>query len=165
MEKMKNFLCTLVENITLNKILVAVAVFIFVMILGTTIAVKAKSPVVPVVKAEPQKPLKDNLYSYKNLGRIRAVTAPEKDKKSGTTVVLTPLISYTKDDKEFFEELSRKNAILKSIFVNYFSARTTSQLKSKTDQKLKTELLSELNEILVLNKIQDIYFEDLIFLD
>ena len=109
--------------------------------------------------------MKDNLYSYKNLGRIRAVTATEKNKKSGTTVVLTPLISYTKDDKEFFEELSRKNAMIKSVFVNYFSARTISQLKSKTDQQIKTELLAELNEILVLNKIQDIYFEDLIFLD
>lgn len=162
---MKNFLRALIENITLNKILVAVAVFLFLMILSTTIAVKAKSPALPVVKAQPQKPLKDNLYSYKNLGRLRAVTAPEKDKKSGTTVVLTPLISYTKDDKEFFEELSRKNAMIKSIFVNYFSARTVSQLKSKSDQQIKTELLSGLNEILVLNKIQDIYFEELIFLD
>ena len=153
------------KNITLNKILVAVVIFLFLMILGTTIAVKTKSPAVPVVKAQPQKPLKDNLYSYKNLGRIRAVTATEKNKKSGTTVVLTPLISYTKDDKEFFEELSRKNAMIKSVFVNYFSARTISQLKSKTDQQIKTELLAELNEILVLNKIQDIYFEDLIFLD
>lgn len=162
---MKNFCRALVENITLNKILVAVAIFLFLMILGTTIAVKTKSPAVPVVKAQPQKPLKDNLYSYKNLGRIRAVTATEKNKKSGTTVVLTPLISYTKDDKEFFEELSRKNAMIKSIFVNYFSLRTISQLKSKTDQQIKTELLAELNEILVLNKIQDIYFEDLIFLD
>ncbi len=162
---MKNFCRALIENITLNKILVAVAIFLFLMILGTTIAVKTKSPAVPVVKAQPQKPLKDNLYSYKNLGRIRAVTATEKNKKSGTTVVLTPLISYTKDDKEFFEELSRKNAMIKSIFVNYFSLRTISQLKSKTDQQIKTELLAELNEILVLNKIQDIYFEDLIFLD
>lgn len=162
---MKNFCRALVENITLNKILVAVAVFLFLMILGTTIAVKAKSPAVPVVKAEPQKPLEDTLYSYKNLGRIRAATAPEKDKKSGTTVVLTPLISYTKDDNEFFEELSRKNAMIKSVFVNYFSARTTSLLKSKSETQIKTELLSELNEILVLNKIQDIYFEDLIFLD
>ena len=162
---MKNFCRALIENITLNKILVAVAIFLFLMILGTTIAVKTKSPAVPVVKAQPQKPLKDNLYSYKNLGRIRAVTATEKNKKSGTTVVLTPLISYTKDDKEFFEELSRKNAMIKSIFVNYFSLRTISQLKSKTDQQIKTELLAELNEILVLNKIQDIYFEYLIFLD
>ncbi len=162
---MKNFCRALVENITLNKILVAVAVFLFLMILGTTIAVKAKSPAVPVVKAEPQKPLKDTLYSYKNLGRIRTATAPEKDKKAGTTVVLTPLISYTKDDNEFFEELSRKNAMIKSVFVNYFSARTASLLKSKSETQIKTELLSELNEILVLNKIQDIYFEDLIFLD
>ncbi len=162
---MKNFCRALVENVTLNKILVAVAIFLFLMILGTTIAVKTKSPAAPVVKAQPQKPLKDNLYSYKNLGRIRAVTATEKNKKSGTTVVLTPLISYTKDDKEFFEELSRKNTMIKSVFVNYFSARTISQLKSKTDQQIKTELLAELNEILVLNKIQDIYFEDLIFLD
>ena len=162
---MKNFCRALVENITLNKILVAVVIFLFLMILGTTIAVKTKSPAVPVVKAQPQKPLKDNLYSYKNLGRIRAVTATEKNKKSGTTVVLTPLISYSKDDKEFFEELSRKNAMITSVFVNYFSARTISQLKSKTDQQIKTELLAELNEILVLNKIQDIYFEALIFLD
>ena len=162
---MKNFLGALVGNITLNKILVAVAVFLFVMILGTTIAVKAKSPAVSAVKAQPQKPLKDIHFSYKNIGRLRAVTAPEKDNKSGTTVVLTPLISYTKDDKEFFEELSRKNSMIKSIFVNYFSARTVSGLKSKSEQQIKTELLSELNEILVLNKIQDIYFEDLIFLD
>ena len=55
--------------------------------------------------------------------------------------------------------------MIKSVFVNYFSARTASLLKSKSETQIKTELLSELNGILVLNKIQDIYFEDLIFLD
>lgn len=162
---MNFFYKTFLERITLNKVLLAVAVFMLAIILGTTIAVKSRKNSAPLVKAEPQQmQLKDSV-SYKALGRLRAATLPEKDKKSGTTVVFSPLVSYKKDDKEFLEELSRKNSMIRSIFVKYFSGKTLSQLKSKTDQQMKNELLAELNEILVLNKIQEIYFEDLIFLD
>lgn len=162
---MNFFYKTFLERITLNKILLAVAVFMLAMILGTTAAVKTRKNAVPLVKAEPQQLLLKDSVSYKALGRLRTATLPEKGKKSGTTVVFSPLVSYEKDDKEFFEELSRKNSMIKSIFVKYFSGRTFSQLKSKTDQQIKNEILAELNEILVLNKIQDIYFDELIFLD
>ena len=161
---MKLFLDELVNRITLNKILTATAIFLAVMIAGTTIAVFSQNNKVPYVTAEPQAPLKPVNFSYKELGRMRAVTLSEKG-KNGITVVINPLLAYTKDDADFYEELSRKNAQIKSIFINYFSGKTRAALKAKSDTEIKNELLSELNEILVLNKIQDIYFEDFIFLD
>lgn len=155
----------LMEKVTLNKILVTVAVFIALMIAGTTIAVLTKPKPVTVVRAQTQTPAEEKLASYKGLGKMRLVTAPEKNAKTGTTVVVNPLLSYTKDDEDFFEELSRKNLQIKSIFTQYFSSHTKSELQAKGEQRMKTELLDQLNGILVLNKIQDLYFEDLIFLN
>lgn len=154
----------ILDRITLNKILIAIIIFLGIIIFGTTLAVATRPSKIPIVKAESQTVPESKFSSYKNLGKIRAVTASEKNKK-GTTVVINPILSYTKDDKEFFEELSRKNSMIKSVFVNYFSSKTERELKSKGDAKIKTELLGEINEILILNKVQDIYFEDLIFLN
>ena len=153
------------ENITLNKVLVAIAFFVFFIILGTTIIVKVRTPHFPIVKALPQTPAKEKFSSYKEIGQLRAVTLPQKNKANGTTVVIKPILSYTKDDQDFFEELSRKNMAIKTIFTQYFSSETAESFKKKGEAKIKNELLERLNKTFVLNKVQDIYFEELIFLD
>lgn len=161
---MKEIWNEILNRITLNKILIAIIIFLGVIIMGTTLAVATRPKDFTVVKAQAQTPAESKTASYKNIGRIRTVTASKKN-KNGTTVVLTPLLSYTKGDEEFFEELSRKNAMIKSVFINYFSSQTAEELKRKDDAQIKKELSAQINELLVLNKIQDIYFEDLIFLD
>lgn len=161
-----NFFENLMKKITAEKILIGIAGFLFFIIIGTTAAVysKPKKPVT-IVKAQTQNPVENKLSSYKELGKMRAVTAPEKNADSGATVVISPLLSYTLDDEDFYEELARKNSQLKSIFINYYSGHTKSELKSKGEARVKAELLSQLNQILVLNKIQDIYFNDYVFLE
>lgn len=161
---MKEIWNEILNRITLNKILIAIIIFLGVIIMGTTLAVATRPKDFTVVKAQAQTPAESKTASYKNIGRIRTVTASKKN-ENGTTVVLTPLLSYTKGDEEFFEELSRKNAMIKSVFINYFSSQTAEELKRKDDAQIKKELSAQINELLVLNKIQDIYFEDLIFLD
>ncbi len=155
----------LMNRITLNKILATVAIFIGVMIFATTLAVVTKPKPVTVVRAQTQTPAEEKLSSYKELGKLRVVTAPDKNGKNPSTVVVNPLLSYTFQDQDFYEELSRKNPQIKSIIVNYFSSQTSTQLKVKGETKIKNELLEQLNQILVLNKIQDLFFDDLIFLE
>lgn len=161
-----DFLETLMKKITLEKILIGIAAFIFIIIMGTTAAVFSRpAKQITIVKAQTQAPAEEKLASYKELGKMRAVTAPEKGAKNGTIVVISPLLAYTLDDNDFYEELARKNPQLKSIFINYFSSHTKSELKTKGEPAIKKELINQMNQILVLNKIQEIYLNDYIFLE
>lgn len=162
---MNQILEELMTRITLNKILVTIIIFIGIIIAGTTLAVVTRPAPVTIVKAQTQVPQEEKLSSYKGLGKMRIVT--EADKKTGkvSTVVTSAILSYTKDDQDFYEELSRKNPEIKSIFTTYFSSKTKTQLQEKGENRIKNELLSEINKNLVLNKVQDIYFEDFIFIE
>ena len=155
----------ILNRITLNKVLITILIFLGLIICSTTLAVVTKGKSPSQVRAMPQSPLQEKSLSYKELGRMRATTLPEKNAKNGINLVINPLLSYTMDDQDFYEELARKNSKIKAIFINYFSTKTRSELKNKGEKGIKEDLLSEINEILVLNKIQDIYFSDLIFLD
>lgn len=162
---MNKYLEDFINQITVNKILITVIIFLSIMIAGTTAAVFTRPKPVTIVRAQTQLPLEEKLSSYKGLGKMRIVTEPDRKSGKVSTVVVSAILSYTKDDQDFFEELSRKNPALKEIFSNYFSSKTKAELQSKGEKKIKTDLLSKLNQVLVLNKIQDIYFEDFIFIE
>lgn len=107
------------------------------------------------------------IAAYTGLGSIRCITAPAEDDEAdiGTALVITPWLSYPEDDTVFYEELARKRLIISGIFTSYFSARTKNQLLSTTEDKIKQDLMEEINEQMSLGKISAIYFTDYIFLE
>ena len=113
------------------------------------------------------KKLDDKIAAYTGLGTIRCITAPEADNPddAGTAVVITPWLSYPEGDTIFFEELARKRLLITGIFISYFSAHTKVELLSRTEESIKTDLLSQINEQMSLGKISGIYLTDYIFLE
>lgn len=152
---------------------------VLVILLGTVIGLASK-------KAAPGKNLRDadpeptpreienlNKHSdspiaaFTGLGTIRCITAPAANDETdaGTAVVITPWLSYPEDDTVFFEELARKRLIITGIFTSYFNAYTKVELLSRTEDKIKQDILEQINEQMSLGKISGIYFTDYIFLE
>ncbi len=111
------------------------------------------------------KKLDDKIAAYTGLGTIRCITAPENEEDIGTAVVITPWLSYPEGDTVFFEELARKRLIITGIFTSYFGAYTKVELLSRTEDKIKEDILEQINEQMSLGKISGIYLTDYIFIE
>ncbi len=161
-----------------DKILTAIIALLMIVIMIVTIvtlATQAGKPGKNLRDADPEptpreienlnKKLDDKIAAYTGLGTIRCVTAPDQENESGTVVVISPWLAYPEGDSIFFEELARKRALISSIFTAYFSTRTKVQLLSTTEDKIKNEILEQINEQMSLGKISGIYLTDYIFLE
>lgn len=171
-------------KLSLNKILVYIIIFLFLVILGVTIGglISRKArPGKNLRTADPEPTVKEleslnkrsdtKIAAYTGIGRIRTVTAAEKNSGNGadvdgsaTPIVVTPWFSYEESNFELYEELSRKRILITGIISKYFSERTENELLSSSEEKIKADLLKEINSQLSLGKIQNIYFSDYIFL-
>lgn len=150
----------------LNKILIAILSFILVFVGITTIAVKNRPPQKTIVTAQGYSEAENTVYSaYRKIGKIRTSTAGDQKNKRGTIIIIQPYFSYPAEDTEFYEELARKNPEIKSIIINYFKAYTKNQLTAMGEITIKNDLLQKINEQLVLNKIQNIYFSEFTYLE
>ena len=168
---------------TFDKILTAVIAFIMIAIMCVTVVTLATQRGKPgkyLRDADPDptpreienlnKKLDDKIAAYTGLGTIRCITAPDttasdEQDQVGTVVVVTPWLAYPEGDTVFYEELARKRMVISSIFTTYFSTRTKVQLLSTTEDKIKAELMSQINEQMSLGKISAIYLTDYIFLE
>jgi flagellar FliL protein len=160
-------------------LIIVIAAILGIILLGTVIGLATK-------KAAPGKNLRNDdpeptsreienlnkhtdspIAAYTGLGTIRCITAPdpENPEDAGTAVVITPWLSYPEDDTVFFEELARKRLIITSLFTNYFNAYTKVELLSRTEDKIKQDIMEQINEQMSLGKIEGIYFTDYIFLE
>ena len=165
---------------TFNKVLTVTAICLVGIIAAGTIVGFATKKAVPgknLRDADPEpterqienlnKKSTEKIDAYNGLGTLRAVTLsdPKNPDDTGTPVVITPWFSYPDGDTVFFEELSRKRLLLAGIITNYFSTHTKKQLLTITEDKIKSELLEQINAQLSLGKIVQIYFTDYIFLE
>ena len=107
----------------------------------------------------------EKLAAYTGINRIRIVTLAEENDENGCPMVLTPWFTYPETNIELYEELSKKRILITGIITNYFSQKTKSELLSANEDKIKADLLKEINGQLVLGKIIKIYFTDYIFLE
>ena len=101
--------------------------------------------------------------TFTKLGQLRTSTKPDS-KGNFSTVIITPYFEYTADDKDFYEELDKKQLQIKNIITSYISSRTAQELNKKGENTITAELLSQINRILVLQQIQKIYFTDFQYL-
>lgn len=159
-------------KITLNKILSFILIFIFSFIIISTIigfitkkAIPGKNLREIDLKPNNVSLIESNkeLESFTSLGRLRVFTAKDKDGIK-TPIIITPWFPYEKEDTEFYEELSKKSSVIKSIITQYFSLYTEKDLLSFKEEKIKKEIVEEINNHLVLGKIENIYFSEYNFL-
>lgn len=113
----------------------------------------------------------EKIASYTGIGRIRILTKADENAGSGsgsdtgTPLVIEPWFTYEESNYELYEELSKKRILISGLISNYFSSKTKMELFSSSEDKIKADLLREINSQLVLGKIIQIYFTDFIFLE
>ena len=160
-------------------LLIVIAAIVGIILLGTVIglATKKAAPGKNLRNADPEPTVREienlNKHSdspiaaYTGLGTIRCITSPAADdsEDAGTAVVITPWLSYPEEDTVFYEELARKRLIITGVFTSYFNAYTKEQLLSRTEEKIKQDIMEQINEQMSLGKISGIYFTDYIFLE
>ena len=156
------------NSTNLNKILLAVLGAVIVIIIGVSAVALCTKNARPGEGLRHEDPLPSSVRSSKtafnHIGQIRSFTK-EGENSQKSVIVLTPWFEYDGNDKAFYEELDRKHLSIKSIFTNYFSKHTKSELISLGEEKIKGELKAQINATLVLGKISEIYFNDYLFLD
>ena len=161
----------------LNRVLVCIAALIFVLILFVTALSFALKKAKPGKNIRVPDPLpgaishsatnSEKLAAFVGLGRIRAVTKPHADniEDIGTPLVIAPWFSYPENDSAFYEELALKSTMMRAIITQYFASYTERELLKMGEEKIKADLLTQINEHLSLNKIESLYFSDYIFLE
>ena len=160
------------ENVTLNRILLAViAGLLLVILIGTIAGLVGKKNQTPENLIAQGKavslmaPANTDELAYFELGTIRISTAQADSAEGGTIMILSPWLAYPAGDTVLYEELSRKSGSIKGIFQAYFSARTKNQLLTETEERIVQIIMEEINADLALGKVSDIYFTDYLFLE
>ena len=164
------------NNNKLNRILTYIIVgLVAVIITGTVLGFaqnseNAQSRLIAKGKATNLMPPKETEeVSYFEMGTFRVTPVAEKtdkdEQQNGTVMVISPWIAYPNGDTVFYEEIARKQGLIKTIFTLYFSSRTKSQILSETEEDITSHLIEQINNKLSLGKISNIYFTDYIFLE
>lgn len=153
----------------LNKILLIIAGAILLSILAVTAISLGNKNIHPGQGLRKEDPLPSSLKGddktvFNGIGQIRIFTKEAQDSQKGV-VLLIPWFEYSGQDKAFYEELDRKHLSIKALITKYFSSHTKAQLLSKGEDSIKEEIKSQINENLVLGKIEKVYFNDYLFID
>ncbi len=173
MDSSTDFCYTLFMNFNLNKILLCTIILLGLCIIGgTAVAVVTKSAVPgkglrrsdPTPEEMAAAFQKADKKAFTKIGQLRSSTAPDEN-DSRAVVVITPWLSYAGGDEAFYEELDTKLRSIKAIITAYFPDYTVDQLLSRGEALVKADLITRINDELVLGKIIDIYFNEYQFLD
>ncbi len=159
-----------------NKVLgVIISVLVGVILIGTLVVLATGGKKTEKEKAEAlvqkgkavnlAEPANTDVVAYYNLDRIRVITKPEKEDDFGAPVVLHPWLAYPQEDTVFYEELARKQTVIKAIFTSYFTTHTRIELQTQTENVIEQNLLSQINSQLSLGQVSDIYFTDYLYLE
>lgn len=146
-------------SININKLLSFIAIFIVVIVVFVTAAVFSKdNRIIRYRKAE-NIPQEDAMQqdTLTVLGEMRL-------RCKDCALVLSVWFSHDKDDTPFTEELEAKNRKIKAIIADFFSQYTQKELMTMKEINIKQTLLQLINEQLVLGKINNLYFNQYIFI-
>lgn len=102
-----------------------------------------------------------NQETYTLLGTLRTGT---KDDPS-IPLVVEPWFYYDSTDISFYQELQQKSRKIRAIITDYFTGYTKAELQQKGEQKVKEEIKSAINQVLVLGALDALYFNDYTFFD
>lgn len=158
---------------TLNKILICILAAITLAIVLVSAVAFASKKAVPGygLRREDPNPTKiteelkkERKSAYNEIGQIRAASKNDEN-DNHSVIILTPWLEYPEGDTAFYQEMDTKLRSIKSIFVSYFARYTKAELLSKGENRIKSELLDEINETLALGQAGAIYFNDYLFLN
>ena len=156
----------------LDKVLLyIIAGLIFILITGTIVGlISKKNNSVEVLMSEGKlenlvEPIDTDEIAYFELGRMRIIPKLDTDEEVATVMVISPWLSYPSGDTVFYEELSRKQGVIKGVFTSCFSSLTKDEILSLTEERLINSLIDEINKKLSLGKVSNIYYTDYLFLE
>lgn len=107
------------------------------------------------------------IAAYTEIDTLRILTAADatNPEDEGSTLVLTPWLSYQEDNFELYEELSKKHNLISGTITSFFSTKSKEQLLLLSENEIKAQLLRDLNSQLTLGNIEQIFFTDYLFLN
>lgn len=155
---------------TLNRFLIFVLFLILIgTIAGTAIALFKKNAIpgqgLEKIFNRPKDP-SISVYGkdagYNLIGKLWIQLKTEKNEKK-STLIISPWLEY-KEDRAFYEEMEEKYVSIRNIITSYFSPMTEKEIRAKSEDEIKNEITQKINSILVLGKINKIYFNDFQFL-
>lgn len=98
---------------------------------------------------------------FTGIGRIRAASSDAKP----ATIVVSIAFPFDRNDLAFNEELAAKTKDFRKIAADYFSRLSAAELRSASEAELKEALRGRFNAVLVLGKIEALYFYDYLLID
>lgn len=140
--------------------------FILAFIIFFIIFISLLFLIIPQKKVSEISATKDvnSLESFVGFSRMRSPLKESTDGKNAVAV-FNVWVEYERGDTHFYEELASKRDRLRVKMIEYFSERTQEELEALGEEEMKKELTSLLNAELMLNKIQHLYFSELIYLN
>lgn len=102
--------------------------------------------------------------AFVDTGR-RRITLKTEEGGSQPVLVVKASIPYAKNDTAAREELVKNIPEIRGAIDGYFSEFTLAELQTEDEGDIKREILKRIQQILVLNKPQEIFFEEFIFFE
>lgn len=89
---------------------------------------------------------------------LEELTVNLSDVDSKRYIKTAVTISYDKKNKDAAKEITEKTVELQDKTTSYLKSRTPEDFQPKNEEKLKKELVEELNKLLVKGKVINVYF-------
>ena len=133
-----------------------------VLISGTAVAFFGDGPAYRVAES---RPVSRTTFTGKSMyGEIGLLRARTNDPEQGL-VVVTPSFPYPEGDSAFHEELVLKTQGIRVAILDWFSSRSVKELDELGEEAVKAAVLETVNSLLVLGKLETVYFADYQILD
>ncbi len=149
--------------INVQRILAGILILVTLIILaGTIYALIAK----PGKKLPENDPVQGTFIQadgriFTGIGRIRTSTAGTQP----AAVIITIAFPYDPDDKSFSEELASRVARFRTETSRYFQGLTPDELRLKSEDELRRDLLGRYNDQLRLGFIDTLYITDYMIIE
>ena len=108
---------------------------------------------------------------YTEFGRLRSFTNDSQK----IPVIMTPVLKYKENNTPLYEEICLKKAKLQNCITSYFNDKKNyllfvievyvKQFNQIGEENAKKQILNKINENLSMGQIEEIYFDELIFLE
>ncbi len=98
---------------------------------------------------------------YTEFGRLRSFTNDSQK----IPVIMTPVLKYKENNTPLYEEICLKKAKLQNCITSYFNDKTKKQFNQIGEENAKKQILNKINENLSMGQIEEIYCDELIFLE
>ncbi|MCR5724839.1 MAG: hypothetical protein K6G80_07135 [Treponema sp.] len=158
-------------RVSINGVLGFTAVALFIAIVAVSAVALCTRNAVPGEGLRKIDPVPEHVTAqnagtaaFTRIGQLRTSTKPDSAERR-TVIIVTPWLEYAASDAALYEELDTKQRSLRSAISAYFTRFTDADLKRRGETLVKADLLALVNSMLVLGKVQAIYFNEYQFFD